>query len=491
MTNPLRVLIVEDDEDDAELLLRELRRAGYDLKALRVETLDAMRSALDHQTWDIIFSDYSLPRFSGLAALELHRERSLNIPFIILSGTIGEGTAVAAMKAGASDYIMKGNLARLIPAVQRELREAQVRMDRKWAEVVQSALYVISKAANANVDLANFYRLVHAVLDEMMDAKNFYVALYQDDAEEVTFPYYPNQFNAALNHQITLVLTDYVYRMGKSQLVNAKTYEQLVQHNEVISSEPLLSKWMGSILKNGEKSIGVIAVHAGKEDTVYDERELAILDFIADQVELLILRKQSEEKINNTNQQLSEAYDSTLEGWSRALELRERETAGHSQRVVEMTLEIAFTLGIQGEALLHVRRGALLHDIGKMGIPDSILLKPSRLTEDEWCTMRQHPIYAYKLLSPISYLLPALDIPYCHHEKWDGSGYPRGLKGEEIPLAARIFAVVDVWDALISDRPYSPAWTKQAAKAHIQSESGKHFDPQVVDAFIKMITDVI
>jgi HD-GYP domain-containing protein (c-di-GMP phosphodiesterase class II) len=184
---------------------------------------------------------------------------------------------------------------------------------------------------------------------------------------------------------------------------------------------------------------------------------------------------------------LSLAYDTTLEGWSKALDLRDKETEGHTQRVVDMTLRIAQTLGISDEELTHFRRGALLHDIGKMGIPDSILLKPGPLTDEEWEIMKRHPVYAYELLFPITHLRPALDIPYCHHEKWDGSGYPRGLKGEQIPLSARIFAVVDVWDALTSDRPYRNAWTSKKTLEYIREQSGKHFDPQIVDTFMSLI----
>jgi HD-GYP domain-containing protein (c-di-GMP phosphodiesterase class II) len=144
-------------------------------------------------------------------------------------------------------------------------------------------------------------------------------------------------------------------------------------------------------------------------------------------------------------------------------------------------------LGVSGEDLLNIRRGALLHDIGKMAIPDGILLKPGKLSEDEWDVMKEHPVYAFQMLSPIEYLKDALDIPYLHHERWDGTGYPQGLKGEEIPLAARIFAVIDVWDALQSDRPYRPAWTEDQALEHIREMSGSHFDPEVAAEFLEMI----
>lgn len=193
------------------------------------------------------------------------------------------------------------------------------------------------------------------------------------------------------------------------------------------------------------------------------------------------------EELQRSNNELAQAYESTIEGWARALDFRDKETEGHSRRVTDLTIAIANALGISEDNLAHVRRGALLHDIGKMGIPDRILLKPGALTEEEWQVMKNHPNAAYELLSPIDYLREALEIPYCHHEKWDGSGYPRGLKGESIPLPARVFAIVDVWDALCSDRPYRPAWSAEQALQHIRKEAGKHFDPRVVDAFLNLI----
>jgi putative two-component system response regulator len=182
-----------------------------------------------------------------------------------------------------------------------------------------------------------------------------------------------------------------------------------------------------------------------------------------------------------------QAYDTTLEGWSRALELRDQETDGHSRRVSEMAVRLAQAMGMEEAQLLQVRRGALLHDIGKVAIPDSILVKPGPLTDAEWDIMKRHASYGYELLAPIAFLQEALDIPYCHHEKWDGTGYPRGLKGEEIPLAARIFAVIDVWDALCSDRPYRKAWPEHEARAYLHSLSGVHFDPRVVDTFLRLL----
>lgn len=193
--------------------------------------------------------------------------------------------------------------------------------------------------------------------------------------------------------------------------------------------------------------------------------------------------------LERANSALLDAYDATIEGWARALDLRDQETEHHTQRVTELTLRLARAMGMRDEELVQVRRGALLHDIGKMGVPDTILLKPGPLTEEERRIIQRHPRLAYELLAPIDYLRPALDIPYCHHEKWDGTGYPRGLKGEQIPLAARIFAVADVYDALTSDRPYRKAWPREKALEYIREQSGRHFDPKVVEAFLKMIDE--
>jgi response regulator RpfG family c-di-GMP phosphodiesterase len=203
--------------------------------------------------------------------------------------------------------------------------------------------------------------------------------------------------------------------------------------------------------------------------------------------QLALQLRAADDALRTANAATVGAYEATLEAWLRALELRDRQTDGHSRRVSEMAVQLAQAMGMEEEQLQQVRRGALLHDIGKVGIPDSILIKPGPLTEEEWAIMKRHAAYAYELLGPISFLQEALDIPYCHHERWDGTGYPRGLKGEQIPLAARIFAVIDVWDALCSDRPYRKAWPEQQAREYIHSRAGAHFDPRVVNAFLREV----
>ena len=214
---------------------------------------------------------------------------------------------------------------------------------------------------------------------------------------------------------------------------------------------------------------------------------LETLQTMAGQAAIAVDNAQLFLDLERGNFELGLAYQETIEGWARALDLRDKETEGHSRRVTELTVRLCRQLGVSAAELVHVQRGALLHDIGKMGIADAILLKPGPLTPDEWTEMRRHPQYAVDLLAPIQFLRPALDIPQNHHEKWDGSGYPRGLQGKAIPLTARAFAVVDVYDALMNDRPYRRAWPRDRVLAHLQAETGSHFDPEVVQAFLAML----
>lgn len=308
---PLRLLLVEDNEGDALLIVRQLSK-DYTLEWQRVDTADALTQALAAQEWDVIAADYAMPRFSASAALRIFQELALDMPFIIISGTIGEEAAVELMKAGAVDFLFKDRLARLSLAIQQALEHAAQRRSEK------------------------------------------------------------------------------------------------------------------------------------------------------------------------------DAFRQALEGWARALELKDKETEGHSQRVMAMTVELARLLGVPDAELEQIGYGALLHDIGKIGVPDAILHKPGPLDEDEWKIMRMHPLWGCELLKPIAFLKEALEIPCDHHERWDGSGYPRGLAGEAIPLSARIFALSDLWDACRNDRPYRKAMDEQAALSVVRAERGKTLDPQVVDAFITL-----
>ena len=220
-----------------------------------------------------------------------------------------------------------------------------------------------------------------------------------------------------------------------------------------------------------------------------DPQWIEFFESLAQQTAIALDSNDLYTSLQRSHQKLVAAYDSTIEGWSHALDLRDKETENHTQRVTDVTVHLAAALGFSETDLVHVRWGALLHDIGKMGIPDQVLFKKEPLDESDWAMIRMHPVYAQKLLAPIEYLQPAIDIPYCHHEKWDGSGYPRGLKGEEIPLSARLFAVVDVWDALLSDRPYRPGWPQEQVCAYLREKAGTHFDPAAVELFFRVLEE--
>ena len=450
---PLRVLLVEDSLADATVILAEIRQEFPDVDSKRVETHSQMKAALTQRAWDIVLCDNLLPGFSLKEAIAVLQESGRDIPLIIVSGTLDEDDAVTALKMGAQDFLVKGRLARLVPAIQRELRDARTRREHRQAEEtvhrMQERFRVLTENAPdgiALVDKEGCLKLVSASarrifgygLDENPDL----------DPSEHTHPDDRPAFFTTL-----------------AGVTRNPANNPALQYRFKCKNGSWL--WIESIFRNllAVESVGAIVINFRD---------------ISD-------RQQLFDRLQKSNIELQQAYDSTIEGWSRALDLRDRETQGHTLRVTTMTLRLARAAGMTGEDLVHVRRGALLHDIGKLGVPDHILFKPGPLTDEEWATMRKHPTFAHELMAPIDYLHRALDIPYCHHERWDGTGYPRGLKGEQIPLAARLFSVVDVYDALRSERPYHSKWSKEDALAYIRSHAGTQFDPKSVELFLRVL----
>ncbi len=264
---------------------------------------------------------------------------------------------------------------------------------------------------------------------------------------------------------------------GRTQMSCFRTQRGATHSDQCFYSIPMVAK-----------GVVIGALGLGREtDRPLEEQELDYLATVAGQAAIAVDNARLFSNLQQKNRELENSYDETIAGWARALDLRDHETEGHSRRVTEMTVELAKAFGSTEAELVQIRRGALLHDIGKMGVPDSVLLKPGPLDEAEWDLMRRHTTHARDMLAPIDFLASAMEIPYSHHEKWDGTGYPLGLAGEEIPLAARIFAIVDVFDALCSDRPYRPAWSRERALEHITSQSGLHFDPKVVEVFLRFM----
>ena len=653
MNTRLRILLVEDSADDAQLLLREIKRGGYDVEFERVETTDAMKTALSRQMWDAIICDYSLPQFGAPQALAVLRESGHDLPFIIVSGTIGEESAVSALKAGAHDFIVKGSMARLIPAIQRELKEAGVRHERRQRERELEAIALVSATMRSANTLDE---MLPRLLDQTMeligtesgsiwlyDAANDSMNLVRQRSGEglitpvnpgeviprlvvrsgeaivsrefrsdLRVPEYSRQqvpeniggvcvplnsnenvigalcINVPLPREITqdeVRILNALAEIGGNTIQRMRLHEQTVKQLQrldalraidlVISSTRDLQVTLNLVLdqiikqlrvdaasilltrpasgrlefvagegfysRNIESSdtpigegyavqavlerrtvrvpdlrnenerflrrglladeefvsyFGVPLIGKGEVKGVLeifhrselnpDPEWLSFLETLGGQTAIAIENASLFQDLQRSNSELAMAYDATIEGWSHALDLRDKDTEGHTLRVTEMAIKIGRAMGVEEEQLIHMRRGGLLHDIGKMAVPDNILLKPEPLTEEEWEIMRQHPQLAYDWLVAIPFLKYALEIPYSHHEKWNGTGYPHGLRGELIPLAARIFTVADVWDALTNDRPYRKAWPPSQAIEYIREKSGTYFDPKVVEVFLEL-----
>jgi PAS domain S-box-containing protein/putative nucleotidyltransferase with HDIG domain len=368
-----------------------------------------------------------------------------------------------------------------------ERKQAEERMQRQISHL--TALNAIDRAivSNFNLELSLSEILIHVTAELGVDAASILILNSNSQILE---------YGAARGFRTKAAMKAQV-RMGESYAGRVALERQLVQipnlredpNNVLLTSflagEDFVCYYGMPLIAKGKVKGVLEAFH--RTELEPDAELLNFLKTLARQAAIAIENAMLFEDLQRSNSELFSAYDATIEGWSSALDLRDKETEGHTQRVTEMTMHLARSFGLGDDELVQVRWGALLHDIGKMGVPDGILLKSGPLTNDERVIMRQHPIFAYKLLSPIGFLQRALDIPYCHHEKWDGSGYPRGLKGAQIPLVARIFAVVDVWDALTSNRSYRRAWTNEKAREYIRASSGTYFDPQVVDVFMKTV----
>lgn len=264
--------------------------------------------------------------------------------------------------------------------------------------------------------------------------------------------------------------------------------EKELVRQEILRREGFYCMFVAPMITKGQMR-GVLELYTRKPSRP-NEEWMDFLEALATQAAIAIDNAQLYKDLQRSNLELSLAYDATIEGWSHALDLKDKETEGHTLRVTDWSIKLAALAGMHEAEIVHLRRGALLHDIGKLGIPDHILGKPDKLTDDEREIMRQHPVFGYNMIRPIEFLRPAADIPYCHHERWDGTGYPQGLSGDQIPYSARLFAIVDVWDAITSDRPYRKAWTPDQALDYIRSERGRKFDPEIVDLFLKLVDDL-
>jgi HD-GYP domain-containing protein (c-di-GMP phosphodiesterase class II) len=365
----------------------------------------------------------------------------------------------------------------------RLFEQAARRMDRL------ESLRSIDLAINSSLDVKISLNILLDAVMEQLKVNAAAVLLYNSDLQTLEF-FLGNGFLDKGGKRADLRLGQGL--AGHVALKRKKLYiPDLSQHDEPLARKGLFENeqfkaYYGVPLIAKGELIGVLELFHRKR--IKPGREwLSFLETLARQAAIAIDNAFLFQEIQRSNLDLSRAYDATLESWAQVLEQIQFEIEGHTERVLKLTMRLAVQLGVRGDEMTHIRRGVLLHDIGKLGLPAEILRKPGPLTEEEWQVAKQHPVYAYQWLSSIQYLRPALDIPYCHHERWDGTGYPRQLGEELIPLSARIFAVVDSWDMLIHDCVYHDAWPKEKALDYLREQSGKRFDPRVVDAFLEQI----
>jgi len=674
MAIPLRVLIIDDSQDDTFMLLRALTHGGFDPTWQRVDTQAALVDVLKEKDWDIILSDFSMPHFNGLEALRVIRTGNYEGPVILVSGAIGEEIAVEAIKAGAQDYVLKDNLTRLVSAVERALREVQNSQARLTAEAAlqesQARLLAETRQRLQELDALNrisaILRLADTTagilpgfLDEALSTLNsphgavmlFYantsqlfvalargkMAVFQgtqlpldlelqklledesavyvtadcqanDTMFEIQYPdtigplmAIPLRSSEAVlgllviardRHEVPPIFTDSdrrlaltITELGGNALQRARLFEQTHQRVQrlsvlhaidmAVSSSLSIAITINLILDQIVSQLNIDAADvlifnqqahwleyaAGRGfrsdkvkrtrfrlgqsfpgSAVLERKPVTVMDLSADsqfiqlhaleaerftsyfavplvakgqvkgvlelfhrepiladpelrdyfeslaaQTAIAMDNSEMFEGLKRSNLELLRAYDAVIESWARSLEVRERTSHFQAQNIAEMTLRLGIEMGMPEEELPHLRRGALLHDIGLIGVPEEILYKKGPLTPDERQVIAQHPGQAHELLAGIQFLAPALDIPIYHHERWDGGGYPNGMKGEQIPLAARVFAVVDVWNALTSERIYREAWTPGQASDYLRQQAGMQFDPVVVNKFLELL----
>lgn len=450
----IHILLVEDEDPHAELIQRAFEDQGAEFQIHRVRSLGEAREHRRENEPKLIIADWRLPDGESLELLPNHRD-PLATPIILMTSYGNERIAVEALKSGALDYVVKSPESMLdMPHLARKaLDQWKARADRIH---MQEAL---------SESEAHFRLLAENASDMITRLNTSGQLFYISPACKTILGYKPEEMIGVKSFDLIHPEDHPQIRELFSQTPGDAPYTITYRAKHKDGHYVWLETSARAILDHGTKE--VIEIQAASRD--------------------ITERKRAEEALQLAHNQLRDAYERTIEGWVRALDLRDRETEGHTQRVTEITIKVAKQLGLSEEDLSHIKRGALLHDMGKIAIPDEILQKPGPLNEIEWERMRQHPMYAYEMLAPIAYLNPALDIPFYHHERWNGSGYPHGLKGEQIPLSARLFAIVDVWDALRSDRPYRKAIPREQVIDYLSENANILFDPKLVQLFLEFV----
>jgi PAS domain S-box-containing protein len=456
MDNTIHILLIEDDPAHAELIQRAFEDRGDESKLTVAHTLEEARMHMQNFEPALIIADWRLPDGDSNELL-LEEQNTSRPPIIIMTSYGSERNAVEAIKSGALDYIVKSSES------MTDMPHIAERAIQQWK--------ILQEQERMQVTLAEQeaqFRLLAENSSDMISRHNTEgVFLYVSPACRTLLGYEPEEL-------VGTSIENIIHPEDANNLMDLLISPKW---NDITVTVPYRAQH-----KNGEliwlETTARLFFDENKQRHEFQASSRDINE-----------RKKSQEDLQKAHADLQEAYDKTIEGWVLALDLRDRETEGHTQRVTEITVKLARLLGFDDEEIVHIRRGALLHDMGKMGIPDEILQKPGPLSDEEWEIMRRHPQYAHQMLSNIKYLKDAITIPYYHHERWDGSGYPHKLKGKDIPLHARLFAVVDVWDALSSDRPYRKRMLHDEVVGYLQKEAGHLFDPEIVKKFIPLITN--
>jgi PAS domain S-box-containing protein/putative nucleotidyltransferase with HDIG domain len=455
MENIVHILLIEDDPAHAELIQRAFEDRGDNTNLITAYNLSEAREHLKNFNPSLIIADWRLPDGDSSELLHDDEEDKPKIPIIIMTSYGSERNAVDVIKSGALDYIVKSSES------MTDMPHIAERAIQQWKTMQEKEEMQVTLAERE----AQFRLLAENSSDMISRHDTAGTFIYVSPACRTILGYEPDEL-------IDTFLTQLVHSEDTAQISELLAAPD---GNDITVTVDYRARH-----KNGEYIwIGTTARPFFDETNNRQEFQASSRNITE--------RKEAEEALQRAHADLQEAYDKTIEGWVRALDLRDKETEGHTQRVTEMAVKLAKVLECTDDEIIHIRRGALLHDMGKMGIPDEILQKPGPLTDVEWGIMRRHPELAHQMLSKIKYLEEAIIIPYYHHERWDGSGYPHKLKGEDIPLHARLFAVVDVWDALSSDRPYRKKMPKGEVMEYLQRESGHLFDPRVVEKFILVL----
>jgi len=440
----LRVLFVEDSEDDVLLIVRELRRAGYDVSFRKVDTPEEMRNALSKEEWDIILSDYVMPHFTTAEALSILKETGLDIPFIIVSGAIGEQAAVELMKAGAHDFVMKDSLAKLGPVAQRELRDADTRRERRQAqerlkesEERYRLLFQSSPNVIAQVDSEGRFLLANMAMIRSLG--------FSSEKEVI---------GKTLHDLMPQDVANYRLKMVRKACNEARMQ---------VFEDQRQGRWFQNIF------VPIEAPEVG--------------EMTAQIIAMDITEKKK------TEEQLERSFVDLAETVSRAMVSRDPYTATHQRNVAELSRLVGKKMGLDENRLKGLYIGGLLHDIGKISIPESLLNKPGQLTEEEWNLVRTHAKRGYEILKDANFPWPVAEMALHHHERLDGSGYPDGLSGDELSLEVRILSACDAAEAMIAYRPYRPAKSIQETIDELESGKGEKYDATVADILLQIIRE--